>query len=67
MFYDERAPTDASHLNEWGKREERAKSILGLSLLDSQLHLIDLQKSSTEIWDELNKVFGVKVINANFS
>ena len=60
----ERAPTDARHLNEWEKREERAKSILGLSLSDSQLHLIDLQKSSAEIWDELNKVFRAKAVNA---
>ena len=40
----EKASTDARQLNEWEKREERAKSILGLSLPDSQLHLIDLQK-----------------------
>ena len=31
----ERAPIDARQLNEWEKREERAKSILGLSLSDS--------------------------------
>ena len=38
----ERVPTDVRQLNEWEKREERAKSILGLSLSDSQLHLINL-------------------------
>ena len=51
---------------EWEKREERAKSILGLSLADSQLHFIDLKKSSAAIWEEMNKVFGAKAFNAKF-
>jgi len=44
-----KTPTDAKQLIEWEKREDRAKSILGLSLADSQLHLIDLEKSSEEM------------------
>ena len=63
----EKTPTDARHLVEWEKKEERAKSILGLSLSNLQLHLIDLHKSYTEIWEELNKVFGAKALNAKNS
>lgn len=32
-----------------------------------QLHLIDLAKSSNEIWEELSKLFGEKATNAEFS
>ena len=44
-------PTDLTQLSAWEKREERDKSMIGLTLLDSQLHLIDLNKSSTEMWE----------------
>jgi hypothetical protein len=63
----EKAPTDVRQLLEWEKREERAKSILGLSLSDSQLHLIDLSKSSTQMWEQLSKIFGEKAENAKFT
>ena len=48
-------------------KEEKVKSIIGLSLSDSQLHLIDLDKSSAEIWEHLSKIFGEKVVNEKFS
>jgi hypothetical protein len=63
----EKAPTDARQLLEWEKREERTNSILGLSLLDSQLHLIDLSKSSTQMWEQLSKIFGEKDENEKFN
>jgi hypothetical protein len=63
----EKAPTDPKQLIEWEKREDRAKSILGLSLADSQLHLIDLEKSSEEMWVQLCTIFGEKAVNAKFS
>lgn len=63
----EKAPTDPRQLIEWEKREDRAKSILGLSLADSQLHLIDLKKSSEEMWVQLSTIFGEKAVNAKFS
>lgn len=63
----EPAPQDPKQLVEWQKKEERAKSIIGLSLSDSQLYLIDLQKSFSQIWEHLCKIFGEKVVNAKFS
>ncbi|KAH9291344.1 hypothetical protein KI387_043468, partial [Taxus chinensis] len=63
----ETAPTDASKLLEWQSRDDRAKAIIGLALSDSELHHVDLDKSSKEIWDTLNKLFGAKAVNAKFS
>jgi hypothetical protein len=63
----EQAPNDPRVLVEWQKREEKAKAIIGLALSDMQLHLIDLAKSSNEIWEELSKLFGAKATNAKFS
>jgi hypothetical protein len=63
----EKAPIDPKQLIEWEKREDRAKSILGLSLADSQLHLIDLEKSYEEMWVQLSAIFGEKAVNAKFS
>jgi hypothetical protein len=63
----EKEPTDPRQLIEWEKREDRAKSILGLSLADSQLHLINLEKSSEEMWEQLSQIFGEKAVNAKFS
>jgi hypothetical protein len=40
-------PTDPKQLIEWEKMEDITKSINGLSLSNYQLHLIDLEKSST--------------------
>jgi hypothetical protein len=63
----EKAPTDPRQLIEWEKKDDRAKAILGLSLADSQLHLIDLKKSSAELWAQLSTIFGEKAVNAKFS
>ena len=52
---------------EWKNRDNHAKSIIGLALSDSKLHHIDLDKSSKEIWEKLQKLFGAKVVNAKFS
>ena len=41
----ELAPTDPRLLVEWEKKEEKAKSIIGLALSYTQLHLIDLAKN----------------------
>jgi hypothetical protein len=41
--------------------------IIGLALSDSELHHVDLDKSSKEIWEELQKLFSTKVINTQFS
>ena len=40
-------------LIEWEDMDNNAKSLIGLALLDFELHLIDLDKSSKEIWEEL--------------
>ena len=61
------APKDAKELIEWKNRDDKAKSIIGLALSDSQLHLVDLTKSSKEIWEHLAQLFGVKSTNENFS
>ncbi|KAH9327354.1 hypothetical protein KI387_007532, partial [Taxus chinensis] len=63
----ETTPTDASKLLEWQSRDDRAKAIIGLALSDSELHHVDLDKSSKEIWDTLIKLFGAKAVNAKFS
>ena len=49
------------------KNLEKAKSITRLSLSNSQLHLIYLDKYSTKIWEHLSKLFGEKDVNAKFS
>ena len=54
-------------LVEWEKKEEKDKAIIGLPLSDTQLHLIDLEKSSKVIWEKLSKLFGEKAMNAKFS
>ena len=63
----EKAPTDPKLFVEWEKKDDKAKDIIGLSLSDRQLHLIDLEKSSNEIWEQLSKLFGEKAMNAKFS
>jgi hypothetical protein len=63
----EKAPSDPRLLVEWEKKEEKAKAIIGLALSDTQLHLIDLEKPSKEIWEQLSKLFGEKAMNAKFS
>jgi hypothetical protein len=32
-----------------------------------ELHHVDLEKASKEIWDELSKLFGAKVVNTKIS
>ena len=49
-----------------GKKRGKSQVYPRLSLADSQLHLIDLKKYSAAIWEEMNKVFGAKVVNAKF-
>ena len=38
-----------------------------MGLLDDQLHLIDIGKTSKEIWEHLSKLFGERAKNAKFS
>ncbi|KAH9321030.1 hypothetical protein KI387_015669, partial [Taxus chinensis] len=58
---------DAAKLFEWQTRDDKAKSIIGLALSDTELHYIDLEKKSKDIWDVLSKTFGAKAVNAKFS
>jgi hypothetical protein len=60
-------PTDPTQLSVWKKKEEKTKSIIGLSLLESQVHLIDWDKSSAKIWERMSKIFGEKDVNTKFS
>lgn len=59
--------TNPNKLLEWQSIDDKAKIIIGLALVDSELHLIDLEKSSKVIWDNLNKLFGAQSVNAKFS
>ena len=63
----ELAPTNPKLLVEWEKKEKKDKSIIGLALSYTQLHFIDLAKTSKEIWEQLSKLFGGKTMNAKFS
>ena len=58
---------DPKFLVEWEKKEDKDNTIIGLALWDTQLHLIDLTKSSNEIWEQLSKLFGENSMNAKFS
>ena len=49
---------DLSTLIEWESRDDKAKAIIGLTLSNSELHHVDLDKSSKEILENLNKLFG---------
>jgi hypothetical protein len=42
-------PADPNKLIEWESRDDKEKSIIGLSLSNSELHHVDLDKSSKEI------------------
>ena len=44
-----------------------AKTIIGLDLSDTQLHLVYLAKYSKDIWEQLSKLFGEKALNSKFS
>lgn len=51
----------------WIGREEMVKPMPLLVLLfDSKIHHIDLEKSSKEIQENLNKLFGAKALDAKF-
>jgi hypothetical protein len=45
----EATPADPNKLIEWESRDDKEKSIIGLALSDSELHHVDLDKSSKEI------------------
>jgi hypothetical protein len=61
------ALVDLNNLIEWESRHDKEKSIIGLTLSDLELHQIDLDKSSKEIWENLNKLIGAHIMNAKFS
>lgn len=61
------SPIDQNKSLEWQRRDDKAIAIIGLCLSDFELHHVDVEKSSKEIWDNLIKLFGAKVINAKFS
>jgi hypothetical protein len=61
------ALADSNKLIEWKSIDDKAKSIIGLSLTDSNLHRVDLDKSSKEILENINKLFGAQATNAEFS
>lgn len=42
-------PTQPNKLIGWQSRDDRANSIIGLAILDSELHCVDLDKSSNKI------------------
>lgn len=63
----EKLPTNANKFLEWNCRNDKAKAIIGLALADSELHHVDLDNTSVKIWDNLNKLFGGKAVNAKFS
>jgi hypothetical protein len=46
---NEQSSTDQNKLLEWQSRDDKAKAIIGFSLSNSELHPVDLKKSSKEI------------------
>ena len=62
----ESEPTQPPIVVELKNRYNHAKSIIGLALSDLELHHIDLDKSYEKIWEELQKLFGAKLVNAKF-
>ena len=59
-------PQDPKLLVNWLKMEDKSNSIIGLSLLDSQFHPIDLEKCLAQIWEELREILWEKSMNENF-
>jgi Mg2+/Co2+ transporter CorB len=45
----EETPADLNKLIEWKSRDDEAKTIIGLSLSNLEIHHVDLEKSSEEI------------------
>jgi hypothetical protein len=52
----EATPANPNKLIEWESRDDKEKAIIGLAFSDSELHRVDLDKSSKEIWENLNKL-----------
>jgi hypothetical protein len=63
----EAEPIYLNKLIEWWSRDDKEKMIIGLTLSYSELHHVDLDKSSKEIWENLNKLFGAQAVNAKIS
>ena len=51
-------PQDADEITKWMAKDQRASALIGLGLSDAYLHHIDLSRTSKEIWDGLNILFG---------
>jgi len=63
----EKQARDPIKLLEWKRKDDKAKDIIVLSIVDSKLHHIDMEKQSKEIWDTLSALFGAQALNAIFS
>ena len=63
----EPTPKDPNKLIEWQSIDDKAKAIIDLALSDLELHHVDLDKSSKDIWNNLNKLIGAQAVNAKFS
>ena len=63
----ELAPKDPNKLIEWKSSNDKEKAIIDLALLDPELHHVDLDKSSKDIWNNMNKLCGAQEVNENFS
>ena len=61
-------PPQPNKLIEWQNKDNlnNAYSIIGLAFPDSELHIIDLDKYSKEILEELQQLFGAKTTNTKF-
>jgi len=58
----ETEPARSNKIITWQSRDDKAKSIIGLAISDSEPHHVDLDKFSKEIWEELNQLFGSKAL-----
>ncbi|KAH9316558.1 hypothetical protein KI387_025185, partial [Taxus chinensis] len=61
------APTDVDALQKWKVKDKKALAIIGLGLSKPYLHHVDFKKSSNEIWEALNQLFGSKTDNAEIN
>ena len=61
-------PPQPNKLIEWKNRDKlnNSKSIIGLEFPYFELHVIDLNKSSKQILEELQQLFGEKTTNTKF-
>ncbi|KAH9323768.1 hypothetical protein KI387_018407, partial [Taxus chinensis] len=51
-------PTGGNELAKWNAKDQRALGTIGLGLSKAYLHHVDFTKSTKEIWESLNKLFG---------